>query len=335
MCDFMKNQESKVSVIIPVYNCEDKLGRTIYSVLRQTYKNLQLILIDDGSKDNSASICDQYALKDSRVEVVHQNNAGASCARNTGLEKVKGEYVAFVDADDMVSEFYIEDLLYSATITNTKISTCEALYCLKNDYEAQSVNDVVPQTIKVVDYNFMEAWSHATVWGALFHKSILTNLKFDTTISVGEDSLFFANALVRCDEVSYILNKLYYYFIYDNSLSHGTYDEKRLTEFVAWKKINNLVAKRSNILDTSSKARMVRHAIERYKEVLDQDNADTEILDYLRKIIQENKKYYIRCGSTKKARAESLFITKITWIYKIVYKAHNVLNVRRMDFRKW
>ena len=327
MKKYMKNQKSLVSIIIPVYNCEDKLGRMIDSVLKQSYKNLQLILIDDGSKDNSSSICDQYALMDSRVEVIHQNNAGASCARNTGLEKAKGEYVAFVDADDMVSEFYIESLLYSATITNTKISTCDALYCSENNYEPQLVNEIVPQIVKVVDYNFMETWSHATVWGALFHKSLLTNLKFDTSISVGEDSLFFASALVKCDEVSYITNKLYYYFIYDNSLSHGSYNERRLTEFDAWKKINNTVAPFSNVLDSSSKARMVRHAIERYKEVLRQDKVNNKILYQLREIVQENKKYYICYNSTKKAKAESFCITKMPWIYEIMYKVHKYVKL--------
>lgn len=326
MCDFMKNQKSKVSVIIPVYNCEDKIGRTIDSVLKQSYKNLQLILIDDGSKDNSSFICDQYALKDSRVEVIHQNNAGASYARNMGLEKVRGEYVTFVDADDMVSELYIEGLLYSAVITNTKISTCNAFYCIENDYEVQPVNEIVPQTVKVVDYNFMETWSHATVWGALFYKSLLINLKFDTSISVGEDSLFFASALMKCNEISYVTNKLYYYFIYDNSLSHGVYNEKRLTEFVAWKKINNIVWKRSNILNTSSRARMVWHAIERYKEVLRQDKVNNKVLVQLRKIIQENRKYYICCNSTKKAKAESLCITKMPSLYKIIYKAHKYVS---------
>ena len=115
----MKNQKSLVSIIMPVYNCGDRLRRSVDSILRQTYKNLQLILIDDGSKDDSPSICDQYAQKDSRVEVIHQRNAGVSAARNCGLEQTRGEYVAFVDADDMVSELYIEILLYTAIITDT------------------------------------------------------------------------------------------------------------------------------------------------------------------------------------------------------------------------
>ena len=305
---------------MPVYNSGNTLMRAVDSVIKQTYTNIQLILIDDGSQDNSPTICDNYALMDPRVEVVHQSNSGASYARNTGLKKVKGEYVAFVDADDVISEMYIEVLLYSAIVTNTKIATCEAFYCTNNDYKIQPVNEIRPQIIKVVDYNFMESWSHATVWGALFHQSILIDLKFDTTIFVGEDSLFFVNALVQCDSISYVPNKLYYYFIYNNSLSHGTYGKNRLTEFNAWKKINMIVSERSNILDSSSKARMVRHAIERYKEVLLNKNINKNILHYLRKIVCENKDYYIEYISTIKRKTEIFLLIKLPWMYDIVYR---------------
>ena len=249
---------------MPIYNCGDKLYRSIDSVLRQSYKNLQLILIDDGSIDESPFICDEYAKADSRVEVIHQRNVGASLARNRGLKHVRGEFVTFVDADDMISDLYIEGLLYTAISTNTMIATCEAMYCNANYdkiYDLEFQTDIKPRVIKVKDYNFMEPWSHATVWGALFHRDLLQNLEFDTDILVGEDALFFANALAKCKNVSYISQKLYYYYIYDESVSHGTYNEKRLTEFQAWEKINSLLTERSNVLNTSSKARMVRHAI--------------------------------------------------------------------------
>lgn len=326
MGGFMKSQEIKVSIIMPVYNCGTRMVRAIDSVLNQSYKNIQLILIDDGSRDNSPSICDQYARTDYRVEVVHQKNGGASSARNTGLEKVKGDYVAFVDADDEVSELYIEVLLYVATITNTKISTCEAFYCTDNDWKKQIVNGVTPRIINVEDYNFMKEWSHATVWGALFHRSVLMNLKFDTSIFVGEDSLFFANALVKCDAVSYVSNNLYYYFLYDSSLSHGTYDKKRLTEFVAWEKIHDIVAAKSNILDVSSRARKVHHALERYKESLRQDKIDSGILKDLRKIIRENRKFYIGCNPTQKEKVETLIIAKMPFMYEIAYRIYKCIH---------
>lgn len=192
--NYLDDQTIKVSIIIPVYNCENLLRRTIDCVLSQSYSNIQLILIDDGSIDNSPNICDEYESQDSRVNVVHQENAGASAARNTGLKWVQGDYVAFIDADDMVSKQYIEILLYCALSTKTRISTCEAFYCSENEYKQYPIETLRPRVIKVPDYNFMEAWSHATVWGALFKKNLLTDLMFDTEISVGEDSLFFANA---------------------------------------------------------------------------------------------------------------------------------------------
>lgn len=325
MTKYLKNTNNLVSIIMPIYNCGDKLYRSIDSVLRQSYKNLQLILIDDGSIDESPFICDEYAKADSRVEVIHQRNVGASLARNRGLKHVRGEFVTFVDADDMISDLYIEGLLYTAISTNTMIATCEAMYCNANYdkiYDLEFQTDIKPRVIKVKDYNFMEPWSHATVWGALFHRDLLQNLEFDTDILVGEDALFFANALAKCKNVSYISQKLYYYYIYDESVSHGTYNEKRLTEFQAWEKINSLLTERSNVLNTSSKARMVRHAIERFKEATSQNVDDKRILGYLQKIIQINKQYYLNYNPSIKARMDILFITKMPRLFATLYKIH-------------
>ena len=139
---------------------------------------------------------------------------------------------------------------------------------------------------------------------------------------MGEDSLFFANALAQCDSVSYISNKLYYYFIYDQSVSHGIYNEKRLSEFTAWQKINTLVAPISETLDESSKARMVRHAIERYKEVLRQDVPNEDILIFFRNMILKNKDSYLKLNSSQKAKIEMYLILKTPKMYKIAYRKH-------------
>lgn len=318
----MKDQTIKVSIIIPVYNCEKLLKRTIDCVLRQSYSNIQLIIIDDGSKDKSPSICDEYAIRDSRVKVIHQENAGASVARNAGLRWAQGEYIAFIDADDLVSKQYIEALLYCALSTKTRISTCEAFYCQESECKEHPIETLSPRVIEVQDYNFMEPWSHATVWGALFQRNLLMDLEFDTTISVGEDSLFYVSALTKCDTVSYISNQLYYYFIYDESLSHGIYNEKRLSEFTAWQKINNLVAPISRILDESSKARMVRHVVERYKEILKQEVPNEDILKYFRRLILTNRAFYLKYNSSCKAAIEINLILKVPKTYSMIYRKH-------------
>ena len=100
-----------VSIIVPVYKAEKYIHRCIDSLLAQTYKNIEVVLVDDGSPDNCGKICDEYASKDSRVKVFHQQNRGVSAARNTGLAHIKGEWITFVDADDKVTEDYIEKLM--------------------------------------------------------------------------------------------------------------------------------------------------------------------------------------------------------------------------------
>lgn len=101
---------AQISVIVPVYNAGQHLDRCIKSILCQSFVDFELLLIDDGSSDDSASICDNYASKDNRIRVFHQSNAGVSAARNLGLKEMCGKYLAFVDADDYVSPYYLADL---------------------------------------------------------------------------------------------------------------------------------------------------------------------------------------------------------------------------------
>ena len=102
-----------ISIIVPVYNVEKYVAECIESIIKQTYQNLEILLIDDGSTDNSGKICDKYAEKDKRIKIIHKENGGVSSARNLGLDLAQGEYIAFIDSDDFVSNKYIESL-YSA-----------------------------------------------------------------------------------------------------------------------------------------------------------------------------------------------------------------------------
>ena len=115
----------KVSIIVPVYKVEQYLAECVDSLLRQTYREIEVILVDDGSPDNCGAMCDEYALRDSRVKVIHQENQGLSVARNSGIDIAEGDYVAFVDSDDLVSEEYIEYLLKNAVENNANMSVCQ------------------------------------------------------------------------------------------------------------------------------------------------------------------------------------------------------------------
>ena len=129
----MHNQSTTptISVIVPVYNAEKYLHRCIDSVLAQTYTDFELLLIDDGSKDQSGEICDEYAQKDARVRVFHQENGGVSSARNLGLDNAKGEWVTFVDSDDWAKPYYIEHLV--ASIDGADLVVAYATICKKDE----------------------------------------------------------------------------------------------------------------------------------------------------------------------------------------------------------
>ena len=117
-------KEELISVIVPIYNVEQYLEKCIESIISQTYKNLQIILIDDGSNDKSGKICNKYAEKDKRVVVIHKENAGVSEARNTGLDNAKGEWITFVDADDWIEEEYCQRLYNLVIETNSDVALC-------------------------------------------------------------------------------------------------------------------------------------------------------------------------------------------------------------------
>lgn len=175
-----KKQDLLISIIIPVYNVEDYLEKCLDSVINQTYKNLEIILIDDGSTDTSGKICDQYALQDKRIKVVHQKNGGVSVARNAGLSLVKGKYLTFIDSDDYVHPEYLEYLINLLTSYKATISSCGYKYI----YPAKTKEYFVEEKIRVMDS--MEALKRMlyqsgfnnSLWGKLYCIELFTGILF-------------------------------------------------------------------------------------------------------------------------------------------------------------
>ena len=205
--------QNKISVIIPVYNTAPYLERCLDSVLQSTYRNLEIICVNDGSTDASLSILEQYQALDDRVVVINQTNSGVSAARNNGLAHATGEYVSFVDSDDWVHPQYLSYLL--CAIENADISHC-GMVRINNDDLEKEVQQISPIRIQDTDkMNFGEAADHC--WGKLFRREIVEKLKFEESISFGEDKLFTAIALQTGKKLAAIDNVLYYYYNNPNS----------------------------------------------------------------------------------------------------------------------
>jgi glycosyltransferase involved in cell wall biosynthesis len=174
----------RVSIIVPVYKVEAYLAECVESLLRQTYREIEIILVDDGSPDNCGAMCDAYALRDSRVKVIHQENRGLSVARNSGLDIATGEYVAFVDSDDLVSEDYIACLLKNVINKNADMSACRIADFRDGHSPALTVKgDVtVLSSEQALRMFFYQDRLQTNVLGKLFRRTLLPRNMFEPGI---------------------------------------------------------------------------------------------------------------------------------------------------------
>ncbi len=219
-------ENKKISVIVPVYNVEKYLSRCIDSVLQQTYKNFELILIDDGSTDNSSKICDIYAKADDRIKVLHKKNEGVSVARNIGIDIAQGECIFFVDSDDWVSENCLH-FLTSAMERNP-------VQLVAGSFQYRSIkckSHVLPETFWALNKND-NILNLSCVWNQLFLSKIIkeNNLKFPLGMKYGEDTLFHREYLKHC-EMIYTISDIGYYY---NSLNANSASKKIYKGMTDW-----------------------------------------------------------------------------------------------------
>ena len=234
-----------ISVIIPIYKVEDYLPRCIDSIINQSYKNLEIILVDDGSPDNCGKICDDYAKKDSRIRVIHKQNGGVSSARNAALDIARGDYIAFVDSDD-----YIESDMYAHLYNNlikykADVSICGFLSIYSNsnktcERKSDSVIDI-HNGVSALQNVFSGDLYQGYLWNKLFKKSLVDNQRFDTKIKVCEDSLFCTQVFVNAKSVVYDSVQLYNYFRHSGGVCSGGFTEAKYTAYYAFEKMREQV----------------------------------------------------------------------------------------------
>ena len=211
----------QISIIVPVYNVEQYLSKCIESIIVQTYKNWELLLIDDGSSDKSGSICDEYAKRDNRIRVFHKSNAGVSSARNLGLEKAEGKWVTFVDADDWISNSLIESLYRPILLDGT----IEFVQAGCTNYKNNTISDIEQQYGYLVSTEPTYVFNHfrGLTFSKLFNLNIIrTNeLNFDEQMHTSEDMAFTLDYILHITKYCFIPEVGYYYRHNPNSLTHS------------------------------------------------------------------------------------------------------------------
>ena len=217
-----------VSILIPAYNAAAFLPKCLDSVLNQTYQDLQVVIVDDGSKDKTLEVCHKYAEKDSRIEVYHQENQGVAATRNHLLEKVKGDYVLFVDADDWIELDMVEYLVSLATELDAEMVMCDRVINDAKPSETEPMIKILPQEEAIRDF-LLHDYFVGSLWNKLLSRSLLHNEQFHRGISYGEDALFIWGALQKVNNVVASDKQLYHYYMNEDSISHQSFGDKKLT----------------------------------------------------------------------------------------------------------
>lgn len=233
--------DALISIIVPVFDSEAYVAECLHSILQQTYKNLEILLIDDGSTDNSGKICDKYASEDSRIKVVHKGNGGVSSARNLGLQMAQGEYISFIDSDDFVDKEYISAMFKKIRDNNSDISFCK--FSKLVDDKKVEIEEPIPEYINVniKDESFVDFFCRffclkQNIFGSacrlLFKKELAKDICFNSDIKISEDLLFLANIMLKARGITTVNQHLYFYRQTSGSVSHS-YKKNYLTGQVA------------------------------------------------------------------------------------------------------
>ncbi len=216
-------EEKKISIIIPIYNVEKYLPACVESILQQTYKNLEVILVDDGSPDRCPVICDELAQKDDRIRVIHQKNKGLSGARNTGIDNAQGDYLIFVDSDDTVEQTLVEELYTYAEKWNCAIVACGRNYIFE---DGQIVCKIAHDESKV--YGFEEAMQEMnsfrlfdmSAWAKIYRKELFEDIRFPEG-KLSEDYYIMYKLFDKAQTIGYVAKPLYNYLQRQSSISRN------------------------------------------------------------------------------------------------------------------
>lgn len=286
----MKND--LVSIIVPVYNVEKYLKKCVDSIINQTYKNLEIVLVDDGSTDNSRNICDEYAKKDSRIKVIHKQNGGLSDARNVGIDNSKGKYITFIDSDDTIENDYVEYLYSLLKKYKTKLSIC--------NYNVITNNKIISYTTKDLEFKFdkitalkellKENKFSVSSCAKMYEKKLFNNVKFPVG-KLCEDNGTTYKLVEKCAYIAYGSKSKYNYYKRENSIMTSSFNEKKfdLIELVDQMK-SDLESKYPELHDDILKKQILsRFSI--LRQIVLSDYNNKEKIDEIVKFLKKNKKF--------------------------------------------
>jgi len=295
-----------ISIIVPIFNCEKYIPQCVTSLINQTYRNTEILLINDGSTDSSGLLCDNYKESDNRITVIHQNNSGVSSARNQGLDCANGDYIAFVDADDYVSPDFIYSLYNN--IKNTDISICGYYRFSDSAPLRETLLTFTPNLPHDELFHYVLCNNHigGYLWNKFFRSKIIVenNIRFNTTLRIGEDMLWITEYLKHANNGVYIPKALYYYQNNrDSALQSGFHSKKfnsrTITNLDAADLIATHLQKESSSVLASMSYRHVRTCMWLFFNMIACSHYDKELLKRIHVTTRKNLHPYLKADDSK------------------------------------
>ena len=321
-----------ISIIVPVYNLEGYIDKTLECIINQIYKDIEVLVVDDGSTDNSLKILNEWACKDNRIKVFHQENAGAAAARNTALDNMTGEYVVFVDGDDLISKDFIELLYQDITSHGTDISICQYDNITEEQYNSFELEPVKPATIdktyttKQAIYKLLyQVEFDSQMWVKIYKSRLFADLRFPVG-NVFEDFAIIYDVFFKAKKISYINHTGYYYLLRNTSTTLKGFSQKKMDLIDALDDIGSKILSKykEDAFKRAVASRTVRGNFHIYLQI----PRDKEYEDYRKRIennIKANRKLVLSDKHSRFGTKAALLITYLG--FGTFYRLKNLKNL--------
>lgn len=326
---------AEISVIVPIYNVEKYLRKCIESILGQTFHNIEIILVDDGSTDKSGRICDEYADKDARVVVIHKANGGPSDARNQGIQRSSGEYITYIDSDDYIDRRYLE-ILYRVIqekgadlvlCNNTSVMGEDIPEIKKFDYQKIVSDAVILSKAEAYDLMLLDRETSITAWGKLYHRRLFQSVRYPKG-ELYEDLKVIDQIVESSQKIVYIPYDGYFYLVRRGSITHGKITPAHMTSVSNAGHLLKLMRDKYPEAEKSAKINYTLQCFRMFSALVDRPEY-IEKCRWLRKeILKEGREFFVGSYSDFESKCSLICLGIGIPFYKIMRKFYYMIIVQ-------
>lgn len=323
--------EDLISVIVPIYNVEKYINKCIDSIINQTYTNLEIILVDDGSPDNCGKICDEYAEKDNRIKVIHKENGGLSDARNVGIKNAKGMYVTVVDSDDYIEQKYIEILYKSIkeNETDLAIGSHKVIYENGTIIDKSTNEENVLESKNVLKRILYDEGIDLSAWAKLYKKELFYSIQYPKD-RLYEDAATTYKLIDSSNKISIISKPIYNYMIRNNSITNNDFSKKKMDLIISTEEMATYIKEKYPDLEKATKRRLMYAYLSTLTQLSKSKqkylNEQKKLIDYIKK---NGKEFLLDNDAPMRDKIAIISLSFGFWFYRLSWRVYEKITRRK------